>query len=353
MQARAGAACENDSFECHAQNTVAAVWLGQAVYSQLAAEGRLIAERTLMMSYETICYEISEHILTITLNRPDKLNAFTLQMAHELMDAFERANQDSDVRAIIVTGAGNAFSAGMDLSVGGNIFGLDESLEPTLADMRERLSDPAIANGVRDTGGKLTLRIFESTKPVIGAINGAAVGIGVTMTLPMDIRIASERARFGFVFGKVGIVTEACSSWFLPRIVGVSQALEWCYSAEVFDAAEALRGRLVKSVVPHEQLLDEARRIAHTITQGRSAVSLAMMRQMLWRNSAAAHPLMAHHIDSLAVFYLSQKDGKEGVSAFLQKRPPNFSSRVPEDLPPFYEEWCEFTDDIAGRRPKL
>jgi enoyl-CoA hydratase/carnithine racemase len=293
------------------------------------------------MAYDTIRYEVSDHILTLTLNRPDKLNAFTVQMAHELMEAFERANEDPAVRAIIVTGAGQAFSAGMDLSCEGNVFGLDESLHPTLADMRERLADPQIENGVRDTGGRLTLRIFASTKPVIGAINGAAVGIGVTMTLPMDIRIASERARFGFVFGKVGIVPEACSSWFLPKIVGISQALEWCYSAEVFDAAEALRGRLVKSVVPPEKLLDEAHRVAHSITHGRSAVSVAMTRQMLWRNSAAAHPLMAHHIDSLAVFYLSQKDGKEGVSAFLQKRPPAFSSRVPADLPPFYEEWCE------------
>jgi enoyl-CoA hydratase/carnithine racemase len=205
--------------------------------------------------------------------------------------------------------------------------------------MRDRLADARIEKGVRDSGGKVTLRIFESLKPVIGAINGAAVGIGATMTLPMDIRIASERARFGFVFGKVGIVPDACSSWFLPKIVGMSQALEWCYSAEIFDSTEALRGRLVKSVVPPQQLLGEAYRIAHALTDGRSAASIAMTRQLLWRNSAERHPLSAHHVDSLSVFYLSQKDGKEGVSAFLEKRPPRFLSRVPEDLPPFYDEW--------------
>lgn len=291
------------------------------------------------MSFETVAYEVTDGILTITLNRPEKLNAFTVQMADDLIAAYRLANTDDRVRAIVVTGAGNAFSAGMDLSVGGNVFGLNESLQPTLADMRDRLGDPAIERGVRDTGGRLTLQTFESLKPVIGAINGAAVGIGVTMTLPMDIRIASERARFGFVFGKVGIVPEAASSWFLPRIVGISQALEWCYSAEVFDAAEALRGRLVKSVVPPERLLDEAHRIAHVLTDGRSAASIAMTRQLLWRNSAESHPLEAHRSDSLAVFYLSQKDGKEGVAAFRQKRAARFSSRVPEDLPPFFEEW--------------
>ncbi len=295
------------------------------------------------VNYTTIRYEVSEHLLTITLNRPEQLNAFTVEMAQELVDAFERASADDAVRAIIVTGAGKAFCAGMDLSIPGNVFGLDETQRPTLADMHERLDDPAIVAGVRDTGGRVTLAIYACTKPVIAAINGAAVGIGATMTLAMDVRLASEKARIGFVFGKIGIVPEACSSWFLPRIVGISQALEWIYSADIFDAAEAQRGGLIKKSVAPENLLDEARAIARRFIENRSPVATALARQMLYRNSAASHPLEAHRIDSLAMFYSSIGDGKEGVRAFLEKRAPHFDTRVPDDLPPFYEEWVRST----------
>ena len=201
------------------------------------------------MRYETLDYTVQDGILTLTLNRPEQMNAFTVTMADELVAAFNRASDDDTVRAIIVTGAGKAFCAGMDLSVPGNVFGLDESQQPTLEDMHHRLEDPAIHRGVRDTGGRVTLAIYNCKKPVIGAINGAAVGIGATMTLAMDVRLASEKARIGFVFGKIGIVPEACSSWFLPRIVGISQALEWVYSADILSAEDAKTGGLVKAVV--------------------------------------------------------------------------------------------------------
>ncbi|HEU4693033.1 MAG TPA: crotonase/enoyl-CoA hydratase family protein, partial [Vicinamibacterales bacterium] len=250
-----------------------------------------------------------------------------------------RASADDAVRAVIVTGAGKAFCAGMDLAVSGNVFGLNESLRPTLEDMYARFDDPAIVSGVRDTGGRVTLAIFDCTKPVIGAINGAAVGIGATMTLAMDIRLASEKARIGFVFGKIGIVPEACSSWFLPRIVGISQALEWVYTADIIDAVEAQRSGLVKTVVPPDQLLSEATKLARRIIDNRSPVAIALARQMLYRNAAQPHPREAHRIDSLAMFYTSIGDGKEGVAAFLQKRTPDFSAHLSRDLPPFYEEW--------------
>jgi enoyl-CoA hydratase/carnithine racemase len=238
-----------------------------------------------------------------------------------------------------VTGAGKAFCAGMDLTAPGNVFGLDEAQRPSLADLHDRFDDPEIVQGIRDTGGRVTLAIFDCTKPVIGAINGAAVGIGATMTLAMDIRLASEKARIGFVFGKIGIVPEACSSWFLPRIVGISQALEWVYSADIFDAAEALRCGLIKAVLAPERLLEEANRLAHRIVDNRSPVAIALARQMLYRNSAQPHPIDAHRIDSLAMFYTSIGDGKEGVKAFLEKRAPEFTKRVSNDLPPFYPEW--------------
>lgn len=281
------------------------------------------------MSYQTLNTQVdADGVMLLTLNRPDQLNAFTVEMADELVDAFTKASDDDAVRAIVVTGAGKAFCAGMDLSVGGNVFGLDERQQPTMQDMQERLEDPAIHAGVRDTGGRVVLSIFNCKKPVIGAINGAAVGIGATMTLPMDIRIASEKARIGFVFGRIGIVPEACSSWFLPRIVGISQALEWTYMADIFDGHEAQRGGLVKCVVPPEQLLDEAMKIARRIATERSAVGIALTRQMMYRNAAQPHPLAAHQVDSLAMFYTSIADGKEGVQAFLEKRPAQFKGKA-------------------------
>lgn len=291
------------------------------------------------MSYQTLSTQVdADGVMLLTLNRPDQLNAFTVEMANELVDAFTRASDDDVVRAIVVTGAGKAFCAGMDLSVGGNVFGLDERQQPTMQDMQERLDDPAIHAGVRDTGGRVVLSIFNCKKPVIGAINGAAVGIGATMTLPMDIRIASEKARIGFVFGRIGIVPEACSSWFLPRIVGISQALEWTYMADIFDGHEAQRGGLVKCVVPPEQLLDEAMKIARRIATERSAVGIALTRQMMYRNAAQPHPLAAHQVDSLAMFYTSIADGKEGVQAFLEKRPAQFKGKASE-MPSFYPWW--------------
>jgi enoyl-CoA hydratase/carnithine racemase len=290
------------------------------------------------MSYNTVRYDIADNILTLTLHRPDHLNAFTVEMAHELIDAFERASDDDDVRAIVVTGEGRAFCAGMDLSGEGNVFGLNEDLAPTMDDMEQRLDDPEIIAGVRDTGGRLTLAIYDCKKPVIAAINGAAVGIGATMTCAMDIRLASEHARIGFVFNKIGITPEACSSWFLPRIVGMSQALEWVYSADILKPEEALAGGFVKSVVPAEQLLEEAYSIARRIAQ-HSPVAIALTRQMMYRCAAQPHPIEAHKVDSLAIYYTSLDSGKEGVQSFLEKRTPEFTQRTSTDMPPFYPWW--------------
>ena len=286
-------------------------------------------------AYETLDYSVDDGVLTLTLDRPDHLNAFTVTMAEELVDAYDRAGEDDDVAAIVVTGRGRAFCAGMDLAVGGNVFGLDESLEPTMADMRERLEDPEIIEGVRDTGGRVALAVYRCPKPVIGAINGPAVGIGATMTLPMDVRLASGRARIGFVFGRLGIVPEATSTWFLPRIVGVSRALEWVYSADILSAQEAHEGGLVRSVHPEDELLEAAYDLARRFTRHRSPVATALARQMMYRNSAQPHPLEAHRVDSLAMFYTSIADGKEGVAAFLDKREPEFRSSTSQ-MPPFY-----------------
>jgi enoyl-CoA hydratase/carnithine racemase len=290
------------------------------------------------MTYETLEYSVDSGILTLRLNRPDQLNAFTVEMAEELVAAFERASDDDAVGAIVVTGSGRAFCAGMDLSRAGNVFGLDETQQPTNADLQTRLEDPAIRSGVRDTGGRVTLAIFACKKPVIAAINGAAVGIGATMTLAMDIRLAADNAKIGFVFGRLGIVAEACSSYFLPRIVGVSQALEWLYSADIFDAQEAQRGGLVKAVLPADQLLPEAYKLARRFVDRRSPVATALMRQMVYHNSSARHPLDAHRVDSLAMFYTSIADGKEGVQAFREKRDAAFKGRA-SDMPPFYPWW--------------
>jgi enoyl-CoA hydratase/carnithine racemase len=287
------------------------------------------------MSYNTLKYEVADRILTLSLSRPANLNAFTVEMAHELIDAFTRASEDDAVGAVIVTGEGRAFCAGMDLSSEGNVFGLDETLRPTMADMRERFDDPAIRDGVRDTGGRVTLAIYACKKPVIAAINGAAVGIGATMTLAMDIRLASEKARMGFVFGKLGVVPEACSSWFLPRLVGTQQALEWVYSGEIFDADEGLRGGLFRSVHAAEDLLEAARALARKFIDNRSPVAVALSRQMMLRNTAQPHPIEAHRVESLGMFYTSVGDGKEGVAAFLEKRDPAFTGKASQ-MPPFY-----------------
>lgn len=291
------------------------------------------------MRYETIRYDVADQILTLTLDRPNKLNAFTTQMGDELEDAFRRASNDDDVRAIVVTGSGSAFCAGMDLSVGGNVFGLDESRTPTLAELRDRYDDDDIRTGIRDTGGRVTLAIFDCTKPVIAAINGAAVGFGATMTLAMDVRLASEKARIGFVFGRIGITPEACSTWFLPRLVGMSRALEWCLSADILTAAEAHDGGLVHSVHAPDELLNAAYALARKFVHARSAVGVALTRQMLYRNSAQPHPREAHLAESLAMLETSRVDGKEGVQAFLDKREPQFRSRTSTDLPAFTAEW--------------
>lgn len=290
------------------------------------------------MSFNSILYSIESKILTITLNRPEHLNAFTVEMAQELIEAFHRADADDEVRVIVVTGAGKAFCAGMDLSGTGNVFGLDESLQPTFEDMQERLADPAIERGVRDTGGQLALAIYDCRKPVIAAINGAAVGIGATMTCAMDIRLASDKARVGFVFNKIGITPEACSSWFLPRIVGMGTALEWVYTGEILSSELLLAKGFVRSVESTDTLLDSAYALARSICR-HSPVALALTRQMLYRNAAQDHPLEAHRVDSLAIFYASQSSGKEGVRAFLEKRPPEFTDRVSTDMPPFYPWW--------------
>ncbi len=283
------------------------------------------------MSYKTLSWDVSERVLVLRLNRPDQLNAFTVEMAGELIHAFERASLDDEVGAVVVTGAGRAFCAGMDLSVPGNVFGLDESLKPTLADLEHRFDDPEIVAGVRDTGGRVSLAIFNCRKPVIGAINGAAVGVGATMTLAMDIRMASEKARIGFVFGRIGIVPEACSSWFLPRLVGTQQALEWVLSADILTAEAAHRGGLVRSVHSPETLVDEAIALARKFIDHRSPVAIAYARQMMLRNPALPHPADAHRIDSLAMFYTSVGDGKEGVAAFLEKRKPQFGRDLQDD----------------------
>ncbi len=290
------------------------------------------------MHYETLACSLSDRVLTITLNRPERLNAFTVQMAEDLITAFNLASDDDAVGAIIVTGAGRAFCAGMDLGREGNVFGLNEALHPSLDELHERLDDPEIVAGVRDTGGRVTLAIFDCKKPVIAAINGAAVGVGATMTLAMDIRLASDAARFGFVFGKIGIVPEACSTWFLPRIVGITKALEWTYSAEIFKADEAARHRLVSEVLAPEQLLPRAQAIAQVIANQRSPVSVALTRQMMFRNAALDHPREAHKLESLAMFYASAGDGKEGVAAFLEKREPVFTSQA-SAMPAFYPWW--------------
>jgi enoyl-CoA hydratase/carnithine racemase len=284
-----------------------------------------------MPSYETLLWDVDDDgIATLTLHRPDALNAFNLTMARELEQVFLNEARDDAVRAVVVTGAGRAFCAGMDLSAEGNVFGLDESVAPTPEDLREHLTEEPYHDGVRDTGGRVTLAIHALPKPVVAAINGPAVGIGATMTLAMDLRLASTRARVGFVFGRLGIVPEACSSWFLPRIVGIQQALEWVYSAEILTAEQAHAGRLVRSVHEPDDLLPAAYELVRSFVVGRSPVALGLAKQLLYRNGAASDPLEAHLSDSLAMFYTSTGDGKEGVAGFLEKREPTFTGKASE-----------------------
>jgi len=287
-------------------------------------------------AYETLTWSVDDDgVATLTLNRPDALNAFDLTMARELERVFLTDAREDDVRAVVVTGAGRAFCAGMDLSAEGNVFGLDESVQPTPEDLRAHLTEEPYHDGVRDTGGRVTLAIHALPKPVIAAVNGPAVGIGATMTLGMDIRLASTKARIGFVFGRLGIVPEAASSWFLPRIVGIQQALEWVYSADILTAEQALAGRLVRSVHEPDDLLPAAHALARSFVVGRSPVALGLAKQLLYRNGAAADPLEAHLSDSLAMFHTSIGDGKEGVAAFLEKRDPTFTGKASE-LPRIY-----------------
>jgi enoyl-CoA hydratase/carnithine racemase len=276
------------------------------------------------MTFEQILYDVADGVCTVTLHRPDRLNAVTSRMIQELIEAFDRADADDAVRAIVVTGSGRAFCAGADLGAGGATFDRGAT----------RPEDH------RDGGGQVALRIFDLKKPVIAAINGPAVGFGVTLTLPMDVRLASTAARLGFVFARRGVVPEACSTWFLPRLVGMSQAAEWVLTGRVFSAEEALAGRLVSRVVVPEALLPTARALAREIADHTSAISVALARQMMWKLLGADHPAEAHRLDSLAMFWTGQSDdAREGIRAFLEKRPARFPLRPSADMPPFYPWW--------------
>jgi enoyl-CoA hydratase/carnithine racemase len=276
---------------------------------------------------EEILYSVKQRIATVTLNRPDKLNAFTTRMRDGLIETFTRADEDDEVRVVIVTGAGRAFCAGADLSAG-----------PRTFDYARR----GVEEERRDGGGRVSLRLYSLKKPVIAAVNGPAVGVGVTMTLPMDIRIASSAARFGFVFARRGIVPEACSSWFLPKVVGLSQAAEWLYTGRVFDAAEALAGGLVSRVVPPDELLPAATAIAREIADNTSGVAVALSRQMLWRMAGADHPMEAHKVDSRGIYAMgASADVAEGIAAFKEKRAPRFTMKPSTDMPDFYPWWEE------------
>jgi enoyl-CoA hydratase/carnithine racemase len=278
------------------------------------------------VDFEQIATELADGVLTITLNRPERLNAWTAQMGSELRAAFDGADADDDVRAIIVTGAGRGFCAGADLASGGDTF-----------DARKR---EAVAGAMRDNGGEFTLRVFECKKPVIAAINGPAVGVGATMTLPMDIRLAADDARIGFVFARRGIIPEACSSWFLPRVVGISRAMEWVTTGRVFSAREALDGGLVRSLHPKDELLDAARELAREIVENTAPVSVAVARQLMWRMLGAEHPMLAHRADSRGMAARGQSaDAVEGITAFLEKRAAHFPDRVSDGLPEIMPGW--------------
>jgi enoyl-CoA hydratase/carnithine racemase len=282
------------------------------------------------MNFEQITTELADNVLTITLNRPERLNAWTAQMGSELTEAFDRADADDEVRAVIVTGAGRGFCAGADLASGGETF-----------DYRERES-AAAGETPRDNGGQFTLRVFRSTKPVIAAINGPAVGVGATMTLPMDVRLAADDARMGFVFARRGIIPEACSSWFLPRVVGISRAMEWVATGRVFSAQEGLEGGLLRSLHPQGELLDAAHALAREIAENTAPVSVALARQLMWRMLGAEHPMIAHRADSRGMFARGQSDDAvEGITAFLEKRPANFPNQVSDGLPEIMPWWTD------------
>jgi enoyl-CoA hydratase/carnithine racemase len=283
-----------------------------------------------------ILYEVADHIATVTLNRPERLNAFTVRMQRELCDAFDRVDADPDVRVVIVTGAGRGFCAGADLAGGDASFNHEAPGAASAGVVHE--SD----GRHRDEGGLVSLRVFALTKPIIAAINGPAVGVGATMTLPMDIRLASTSAKFGFVFARRGLVPEACSSWFLPRVVGISQAMEWCATGRVFGPDEALAGRLVRSIHEPDDLLAVARTLATEIAANASMVSVSLTRALLWHMLGAPHPMDAHRVDSALIDELGRTpDVREGVMSFLEKRPPDFPGRVPADMPPPYPWWTD------------
>lgn len=283
------------------------------------------------MDYQDIRYNVANHILTLTLHRPERMNAWTLRMKDEMLHALARANADDNIRVIVVTGEGKAFCAGMELvRPEGNIFGYDIPQ-----------GDELNINEIRDSGGELSLALYNSNKPVIAAINGAAVGIGITMTLPMDFRIAAEGAKLGFVFSQRGIVPEACSSWFLPRVVGMQQALEWVLSGDIFTAEEGKEAGLIRSIHPKESVLEAAYALAEKLMRKSSPTSVALARKMLWRNPNFDHPMYAHQIDSRLMYITSERmDGRDGFGAFLEKRDPVFTAKVSSDLPdtPFWPE---------------
>ena len=283
------------------------------------------------MAFSEILYEVEDGVLTVTLNRPAKLNALTRTMLAELLEALDQADADDGVRAVIVTGSGRAFCAGADLSAGARTF------DRTAVGDRTASGDQRAGEPHRDGGGLFSLRVYALKKPVIAAINGPAVGFGATMTLPMDVRLASSAARFGFVFSRRGVVPEACSTWFLPRVVGISRAAEWVYTGRVFPAAEALAGGLVSRVVEPEALLSTARALAREIADNTSAVAVALARQMMWHLLGADHPMAAHRLDSAGMEYMGRSpDAREGVTSFLEKRPPRFTMRPSVDMPPFF-----------------
>ncbi|MEW6269479.1 MAG: crotonase/enoyl-CoA hydratase family protein [Thermodesulfobacteriota bacterium] len=281
-------------------------------------------------SYQEIRYAVEGRVATITLHRPERMNAFTPRMCTELVAALDAADRDDDVRAVVVTGAGRAFCAGADLGSGGDTF------DSKAQGYRDTIDTH------RDGGGLVSLKVYSLKKPVIAAINGAAVGVGITMTLPMDVRIVAGGAKIGFVFARRGIVPEAASSWFLPRLVGIERAAEWVYTGRVFDAKEALEARLVSRVLPADEVLPAAQALAREIADNTSAVSVALARQLLWRMLGAASPLEAHRVDSKCIFFMGRSpDAYEGVSAFLEKRPARFVMRPSADMPPFYPWWSE------------